>query len=305
MTEVGTGEVSNPSAHLFGNFSDISFIEHGLKVGEGFRSVINSARTLADAQQTAFSKARSRVHSVGVALVDTANSVDENKRSAVLHDAKVSFDAALSALNSQVSGRSIFSGIMTQSAAFSTSEQILSSFLSALGSASTAAEVRAAADVWFGIGGDYEMLAYFGSDEALDGFRVADGEVVRVEMTGYDYEVRNLLKLYAVSALMADGQPPLPEQEKSNLMAEIGQDLLNLDRDLISREAEMGSLQARIDEVLAENSSEMYALREYRKDMLGKDVAEAVVELNQVQGQLEALYMVTSRVSGLSLAKFL
>ncbi|WP_172330824.1 hypothetical protein [Mangrovicoccus sp. HB161399] len=305
LKELSTGEVSDLSSHVSGNFSEISAIEHDLKVGESYLSVINSASTFLNAQELAFGKARSKIAGTGVALVDAAESSDQNRRAAVLAESGNSFDLIVSALNTQVAGRSVFSGISTQSSAFAAPNEILANFEAALTTASTASDVWSVADAWFGIGGNYDSVAYHGSPEALDGFKVSREEIVRPTLTGYDPEVRNLLKLHAISAVLADGMPALIEQEKSNLMAEVGQEMINLDRALVSRHAELGGNQTRVEELLVENSAQRYALLGYRKELLGKDVSETVMGLSEAQNKLEAIFTITSRVSQLSLVKFL
>lgn len=305
VTELGTGEVADMSAHLSGDFTGISAIERSLDMNRSFETVLDSATVFVNGQSIALADARKYTASTGISLLDAAGSGEQTRKDAVLAESKTTFDAIVSTLNVQAGGKSLFSGAATQSAAFASANDILTAFAASLTGASTAGDVMAVADSWFGASGTYETAAYLGSLDPLDGFKVGASETIQPTISGNDSEIRDLLKLHAIAAVVADGQVSMIEQERENLMSLVGSDMINLDNELIFAESGIGAIQERISIVQAENNSEMYGLLSNRYDLVGVDPSDTAMRLSETETRLEALYAVTARLSGLSLVGYL
>ena len=305
ITELSTGEVADVSSHLSGDFTAISGIQRSLTLNESYGSVLSSAKTFIDAQLLAFQKARSHTLETGYALVEAAESVDQTRRESVLAESRTNFDFIISSLNSQVAGRSLFSGSDTQTSSYASPKDILLAFSSEVSGLTTADEIVAAADVWFAPGGGYDTQAYTGSLVPLDGFASSQTDVVAPTLSGDHDNLRELVKLHVLSAAMADGSTPLIEAEKSVLFKVVGERMVNLDRNLVVTESQIGGLQKHVDNLLAQNSAEKYSLLTARKDLIGVDTSETVMRLTEVEAQLQSLYVVTAKVSRLSLTEYL
>ena len=305
VLELSSGEVSDVSSHLAGSFTNISGIERSLELNVSFSRVLNSASTFLNGQMQSFEKARGYTADLGVELVKASASEDAVQLSAVLSDAAQKFDSIVSSLNVQIGGRSLFAGNATQSASFKKSSDIVSALTAALATATTSNDVLAIADTWFSSGGGYEGGAYTGSLDALDGFRVGSAETLQPTLSGDSDEIRNLIKFHSLAAVASAGGLQLIPAEMKNLANTLGQGMINLDRDLISKAAEVGSTQERLESLISSNSSESYSLMEARKNLIGVDTAETALRLNETETQLQALYTVTARLSQLSLTEYL
>ncbi len=305
LEELGTGEVADATRHLSGDFTAASGIERALTLVDSHSSVVTSAQTFIEGQGLAFDKARGRLNETGLALLEAADSVDQTRRATVLAESKAAFEEVVAALNTTSGGRTLFAGAATQSAAFASSSQILTAFGAAVAGETTAADVMAVADAWFAPGGDYDTQAYQGSMTEMGAFRVGEGVTISAPLSGTDDAIRDLMKVHAVAAVVADGGTAMIDAEKSNLMASLGSEMLNLDDDLIEVRAVAATTETRLDRMETELSAERYALMEARKDLVGVDPAATVMHLSELEGQLESLYAMTARLSSLSLANYL
>ncbi|MBE3639717.1 hypothetical protein [Mangrovicoccus algicola] len=305
LTELGSGEVADLSSHMRGNFSRISGIEHDLELLDGYLATSKTAKVLLDAQAVSFEKARSYAHDLGMSLIEAAQSADDNLKSATLKKGRSDFNSIISALNVQSSGRSLFSGDATNVRPFNDPEVILASLETYLSSEVDADGVWTAAETWFSAGGGYETVAYQGSDVPLGAISVAPGERVLVDLSGHSPEVRDLVRLHALAAVLDRGTLNLIDAEQRNLMSSVGEGLVNSDRELIYKQAEIGVQQERIDMLLSQESSRRFSLLETRKGMVSVDVDEVVVNISELKIRLESVYAATARVSNLSLVNFL
>lgn len=304
VAELGTGEVADISSHLSGNFSIIADIERSLGMSESYATTITSASTFFDAQSTALGKARNGLESTGIELIDSAVSGDLTKFASVLSQGEQKFDEVVNALNSRSGGRTLFSGATTQSATFASSSEIMSAFAASLEDATTAGEVLSLADSWFGRGGEYDTLAYLGSSDDLDGFRVGPSETVSTDVSGDNKEIRDLLKFHAIYAAVSEGGITMVQSEKENLVSAIGTGILELNEELISLEARVGSIQERLSELAVENSAERFSLLSARNDLIGADPAETAMWLSEAESHLDQMYVVIARMSKLTLTSY-
>lgn len=305
VEELGTGEVADISSHLSGGFSNLSALERSLTLTDSYSLAIGSVSTFVDTQVIAFERARGYVAETGLSLIDASTSSDPFRKDAVLEESRATFDSVLTVLNAQGGGRSVFSGTATNSRAFASAEEVLNAFSSALAGLNSASDVMDAADVWFGSGGGYDITAYLGSSDFFGGVKVAANEVIDSKLSGDSDEIREILKVHAVAAALSEGEIPLIDAEVSNLMKLVGEEMLDLDENLIGVAAGLGELQERIVDYRSQNEAERFALMSAKNELIGVDVEDNAMRLSEAETQLEILYNVTARLSRLTLADYI
>lgn len=305
VKELGSEEESDVSNHLSGNFSSLAGVEKDLVLNDSYSLVLTSAKSFLDGQSLAFDKARSYSHSTGLGLIDASNSSSETYRESVLAESRSAFESVVAALNSQSSGKFLFSGASTQVTPFAAPNEILTAFSVSVSGATTAGDVLTMAETWFDSGGDYDTVAYFGSTDPIGEFLIGDSESIAPVLRGESDEIRDLLKLHAISSVLSDGAISLIESEKTLLMEMVGEQLIQLDEELVVSAASLGSLESRVEEAQVRNESERFSLSEARTSLIGVDTADTYLKVSEAEGRLQMLYSVTARLSGLSLVSFL
>ncbi|MEO1710281.1 MAG: flagellin, partial [Pseudomonadota bacterium] len=220
-------------------------------------------------------------------------------------DAIVEMDAVLSAINTQSGGRSLFSGAATDGPAITTSDVILDAARTVLAGAQTPEEIITALDDWFDDPNGFRQTAYLGSDADLAGFRVADGETVDLALSADDAVFADILKPLVLAAVTSDDTFDLAPEDKRALLSDAGQNILTAQSHLTTTQAQVGSVQARIDTFLTRNATEQTALEFAKGALLQADPYETATQLEAVQFQLQGLYTVTARTADLSLVNFI
>jgi flagellar hook-associated protein 3 FlgL len=93
--------------------------------------------------------------------------------------------------------------------------------------------------------------------------------------------------------------------ERGRLAQQAGQQLVSTEDARTTLRARIGTVEAQIEAARTRNSAEETSLGILRSDLGSVDPYEAATRLQAVQSQLESLYLVTARVSRLSLTEYL
>ncbi len=301
--ELSSGEVSDVNARLGGDYAYLSDIQSGLTRLDGFSQAAGEAGILATSMQTALGRTSDIAGSLaklflGVGTTASGSDVTTLPAESGLAD-------IMSALNQSVAGRSVFSGIATDRAALASADALLSGLRTAVAGQTGVADIRAAADLWFSDPAGFQAIVYTGADQNQEPLRISESEEVGLSLRADDPVFRDLLKEVALAALAHDPALGLDAQAQSDLVLGSGQRLLGANNEIIGLRASLGFTEARIEASMARSSATRASLEIARGKLLGADPFETATKLNEVQFQLEALYSVTVRSSGLSLVNFL
>lgn len=304
--ELSTGRTSDVAKRFSGDFSAISAIETSLKTLQAYKSASDEATYFASSMQTSLEVMQDRTTDAVSALLLTSNSASQTQIQNTASDVRQKFDAVVSALNTQVGGRSIFAGTATDGPAIASSASIIAGLQIAIAGQTTAAGVEAAVDNWFNApGGGFETTGYLGSTTPLSPFKIGLGQQADVSFTASDQTVRDTLKGLAMAALVSDGALAGDISEQALLLRSAGDGLLSIGDKQTKMRANLGTVEAHIDTIAVQSASEVSALEIVKSELLSVDPYGAASELEAVQTQLETLYALTARMSRLSLVDFL
>ncbi len=304
--ELASGRKSDLSTVGGGDFAPIVDLNRSLRANAAYGTAIAEADLMASTMQDTLSSISSHSQALGPALLNAGNSASPTMIQAATSDARVRFEAVLSGLNTQVAGRYLFSGKATDTPPMADAGTIIADLKLAVAGASTAADVEAAVDAWFDTpGGGYETVAYQGSTSPLERMQLSDSDTVALGLTAADGRVRQVLKGFALAALVSDGVLAGNTQERAALTLKAGERLLGGDSSLALLRADVGTAQARIEAASARNASERSALEITRSKLTSADPYKTATELESARTQLESIYRLTARLSRLSLSEFL
>ena len=304
--ELASGRKSDLSTVGGGDFAPIVDLERSLRANAAYGTAIAEADLMASTMQNTFSTISSHSQALGPALLNAGNSEHPTMIQAATSDARVRFEAVLSGLNTQIAGRYLFSGKATDTPPMANAAAIIADLQTAVAGATTAAAVEAAVDAWFDTpGGGYDTIAYQGSTAPLERMQLSDSDTVALGITAADGRVRDVLKGFALAALVSDGVLAGNTKERAALTLRAGEKLLSGDSSLALLRADVGTAEARIEAASARNASEKSALEITRTELTSADPYKTATELEAARNQLESLYRITARLSRLSLSEFL
>lgn len=301
--EVTTGRHVDLNRSLKGDLSPILAIDASLARLAAFGATTTDVATQAAAQQSALSGLSQLAAGITTTLLGSRDFPTPAQVSAVAADARGRLASAIGLLNTQASGRAVFSGTETGTVPLGSTDDLLAALETAALGATTAGQVAAAVNSWFtdplGYGSFYRGGA------TLSPAAIAPGETVELATTALDPAIRDTLAGFAMATLIDRGALAGNPQERARLAQTAGQTLLTGEDARITLAARIGTSEGRIEAARTRNAAEETALGILRSEIGSVDPYEAATRLETARNQLESLYLVTARVSRLSLVEFL
>lgn len=303
--ELTTGRTANVPAVLSGDYSYLIDIENNMQVLEGYRMATNEASTFALSMQTTLEHIQTISSGLSTELLASGNSNIPQVIESTASQALGRLNSVVSALNTQVAGRSLFAGIATNTAPVIDSTTLLDEARIAVTGAIGPADIRNALQAWFDDPLGFDAIAYQGSDTGLSPFQLGKREQASLDVRANDPAIRDVLRNTILAAISTDTALGLDMQGQAALMKAAGVGLLNANNAVTGIRAEIGAAEARIDQSATRNAAEKISLEMAKGALLGIDQYETATRLEDVQFQLESLYSVTVRLSRLSLLNFM
>lgn len=301
--ELGTGQSADLVARMGGDTGRLLHIDRRLSLIESHSGASQeTAQTLAAMQAALAGLEGERA---GLALQILGHGNLPGKEQDLAGSAEASFVAMVRSLNFQAVGKPLFAGTAHISAALAAPEDMLADLAASLAGANDAQEVIARVSDWFNAPtGGFATMGYLGDDGVMRR-SLGDGQSVVLDARADDPAVRGLLEAVALTALIGRGALAGDIQGQRELIQESGRRLLAVTTPLVGVQARLGAAEARTDEALARLSAERAALMVARNDTAAADPFETASKLEEMRQQLERHYLVTARLSRLSLAEYL
>jgi len=301
--EVATGLHADLGKALRGDVSPLLAIDASLARLGAYGRATTDAATQAAAQQAAMSGLSSLAAGITTTLIGARDFQTPVQISALGAEARGRLESAIGMLNAQAGGRAIFAGAETGTVPLGSVEDMLAALETAVIGAITGGQVAAAVTTWFddplGFG------AYYQGGDPLSPVPVAPGENAELGTTAMHPALRKTLAGFAMAALIDRGVLAGNHEERARLAAAAGQSLLTGEDARITLAARIGTTEAQIESARTRNAAEATALGILRSEIGSVDPYDAATRLETARTQLESLYLVTARVSRLSLVEFL
>jgi len=302
--ELASGRLSDVAKSLSGDLGRLSALTRSQDLASGYVTA---------AQEGAF-RASALQRTLGV-LSESAQSLAPDLLSATLNGGSAAlsllasrgadrFDAALSALNTSVAGRNLFSGTAVGSTAVAPANTILTALRAEIVGATTPDEVFTRISAWFDAPAGFQTLAYGGGPPVTD-LAVSPDDTAWLGVTANDPAVREALKGFAAAALINDPGVSLVPSDMRVFARLAGESLIGGNDALIALSARVGMSEQRIDTALSRNAAEKLTLEMATAELVQSDPFILATELEAVQTNLETLFAVTARLSRLSLTDFM
>lgn len=304
--ELSSGRVADLGAHLSGLMQPIADIEHRLTVLSSYQTAAREAATDTSIMQTALAQVQDSANGLATQAITVMSSPAQDQLGNLAFTARQTLDAIIGALNTEVAGRAVFSGVSTDSTSLVDGSTVVSELRNTLSGAQDLAEIDARLETFFDApDGGFQTLIYRGGAAGVTPYQLGSGESVALDIRADNPELRSTLRNVALLAVVDDDVIAVDESARMALASDAGLALLARQSGLTSLRANLGTAEARIDRSATRIAAEITGLEIARSDIIGADPFETAVELEQAQFQLEALYTVTARASRLSLVNFL
>jgi flagellar hook-associated protein 3 FlgL len=301
--EVATGRHTDIGHALRGDVSPLLAIDASLSRLQAYKSTTTDAAFQVATQQSAIAGLSSLAGGITTTLMGSRDFTTPAQLNTVAADARGRLASAIGLLNTQASGRAVFSGVATDTVPLGAPDDMLAALeLAAVGS-STAGQVVAAVTTWFADPLGFETFYQGGA--SLTPAPISPGEAADLSTTALDPTIRDTLAGFAMAALIDRGALAGNADERARLAQTAGQTLHRTEDARITLAARIGAVEAQVEAARTRNVAEETALGILRSDIGSVDPYEAATRLETVRTQLESLYLVTARVSRLSLVEYI
>lgn len=302
QVEASTGEIANLSKALRGDVAQVQTIMKAINDNERYLQSISIAELRYTSVQSTLGLVSETANLLGIDALAAVTQGDQTSLEQHVLAARGDFVTLVNAINTPVSGRALFSGAELSETPISSAEQILTDITALVAGAATAAAAQADIDAYFGAGGAFETTIYQGSATPAPTIEVAPGVRVDPGLTAIDDEIKDVLKNLAIVAVARDAAPL---NISSALIEDASIALLDASDAIINLQANLGTTQEFLARLQARNEAETFTLQSGLAALTTRDIFEASAELEALAIQLEAIYVTTARISGLSLTNFL
>lgn len=294
--EAVTGRRSDLTAHLGGRIggamltqkavNDISLEREGLILRGSRLELVDT--TLAGMQDSASGLSARLLSSVGVG--------DLAARAGIARDATTALEDIFSQLNVRHGDRFLFSGDATATQPFGDPADMINDIETIAATAIDAADFAASLDTYFNTpAGGFQTNIYGGSATASDGDAV----------TGLDPAITQVLSGLAVLSLSAANSSAPFIASTPDVLVAGAETLLAGETQLTNLRADQGAFQASVTNRMDSLNAEETVLTITLNELTGRDQYEAAVELQELERNLEASYLLTTRLSNLTLLNYL
>ncbi|MBL4813788.1 MAG: hypothetical protein JKX69_15850 [Rhodobacteraceae bacterium] len=169
----------------------------------------------------------------------------------------------------------------------------------------TVNDIIAEVDAWFAPGGDFDTAGYLGDLGDLVTRRIGEDTEITFEARADDPVLREVMAATALIALAADNAGTLPAGSGAQIVSEASERLLSTGSGMATLQGRVGQEEARVEEAKARLNAEVGAMSIMYNDMISADPFDTATALQEVQNQLEMHYALTSRLSELTLTRYL
>lgn len=303
-TEVATGRSPDTAGTVRGDLVPLSAIETSLRRLEGYKAATADAELYATAMQQTLGTLDTLSEGLSVTLLEAGRGGQVRMLGNAGVEAAGRLDSALTALNVQAGGRTLFAGEAVQGAAVVDADTLLGLLDGVVAGATTGAEVADRVAAWFADPAGYAAQAYLGG-AATGEVPVSHTRNIRLDFTAADPAIRATIEGLALAAMMTRASVPQDQGAKTVIAARAGDTLLGIKTARTDLAARLGMIEARVAEAKTDNNAEKSALQLARSALLDSDPYEASTRLEATETQIETLYAVTARLARLSLVDFL
>lgn len=303
---MSTGQVTNKANHLGGATISLSLIDRKDTLLKQQKIGIAEAAIFAEATQISLGRIQDEVERTSRSLMLSSQIEEPLELRTLSERAFDGFDAVIQHLNTQTSGKFVFSGTSTTSRPLQRGEDMIANMRSNLAAVSSAGDLITTITAWFQPpGGSFDTTAYSGSSMGYVSMPLTAESSATFGFRADDDVVRDMLKALAIAALATDDSVAIPIDEKKTALEYASRELNKSVGNLIDERSSLGLTQARIDEARRHVETDLLNLETTRIELIGIDQFEEATRFEAAQHQLEILYRIAARQGTTSLAEYL
>ena len=267
---------------------------------------IRDASAKAAATQLNMENVQETLAGYGVELLAATDINSQQQAFSIASSARGALDRMVSALNGQYGGQSLFAGAAVDGGALIDANTMYNDIAALTAVAPDSATAIAAIDnYFFNPAGGFMTTGFTGSALDAPGAAISENEIVDYSLRADDMAIRNALRNVAMAAVAANGDHGGTALDGMNMMKEAAIGAISSNNGLVKLREGLGHTEQQIESAGARNTAEASAFEINRNAILAADPYDAATRFQALEGQMEAIYLMTSRLSGMRLQNYL
>lgn len=304
--EFTTGQRADVRAATGGDLAPVFALDRSLSRLDLIQQDLSLASGRAQTAQSALGALNAHVGSLGLDLLGALERQDPLSRDTQIAEAPGLMERLVATLNTEFAGRSLFSGASEDAAAIAPAETILQEVRALVSAATDAASAISAIDTYFDTpGGGFETTIYTGSTLNAAGVDLGNGSRIDYLPRADASAFRSMLKSVAMIAVAEESDFAADANEHMTFLTISAQNLHSATGEVTSLRAELGIAEEGLTRASDAAEAERTAVSISRNNILGVDPYEAASRLRELETQMESLYVLTARLSNLSLTNYI
>lgn len=289
-----------------GNVSNIFGLDKDLARIERYRTATSIEAARLTSSQTVLETIKTLIQDVSLDVVDKGQMGSEQSMIIAASAAVTGLQTVVSNLNSSVAGQMMFAGDATNTSPLASHTDIIADVRALIAAAPDTATALADVDTYFfDAGGGFETSIYQGSTQDKLPVTVSSTMMIDANLRADDPVVRTALRNLAIIAVVGEGAMSGNLPAQMGLLKDAGLSGLETVTDVTRIQERFGYAQEQIERVDTRNEAERYLLMRHRNDLANADPYETATRLQSLEAQLESVFVLTARLSGLKLVNFI
>lgn len=294
--EATTGRQADLISHLNGRIDHALLGDKALKENEDDQARIELRQIRLSLSENAMGSVRDLTEGLSLEMQAAIGIEDVERQQTVATQAREALSEVLSRLNVRHGERYLFSGDATATAPFLDADALLNDLQTIAAGAVDEADFAAQVQTYFDDpAGGFQTSFYQGTQTASDGDAVLPNQGAFSDM----FMGLSIMALSAPGTAIPFAAVGAPAMDTALERLDRGRTLL------VDVEASIGIRQDSLQSELDLLGREKVLLTSSFQDLTGKDQYEAATQLKELEANLEASYLLTSRLSNLSLLNYL
>jgi flagellar hook-associated protein 3 FlgL len=305
-SEMSSGRQADLGRATGGDFVALADISRSLRLSQAFSHSIAEASFAATARQTALERIEAEIDGLGPQILGISAGGNLQDLALALTDGPERLEQAVSALNTRVADVSLFSGNAPDRPALISGAAMLAELRPLVAGAASPADMIATLEAWFlAPGGGFETLAWQGGTGPAAPAILGEGAQTQAAITALDPALREVLAGLALTALASEATGSAAGESRHALVGAAAARLQGGEDALIRLRSDLGAAQARIEEARVTAEAARAGLEIEQARLTEADPYRTATDLQAAQTRLETLYVLTARLSRLTLTEFL
>ena len=306
--EVASGIKSDIPQAVRGDLGQVNMLESRIAALQTYQLNAGQAATRFGAMQDSLELVQSTVSNMGPELLAEASSGSVGNLRVRVTEAARSLDTVIATINTTLEGKHLFSGVRPDTPPLISRDELLAQVTSAIAGTTTADEIIARVEGWFAADQTqpgFVRDAYRGSPQGPSAIPIDDRQEVGSDVNAASSGIKDTIKNLVLITIAADPAQSLSADDLKRVATHAASGMIEANIGITDLRAGLGVSEQTIARAQVRNGAESTALNIARNDIISADPYETATALKETEANLENIYLLTARLSNMSLANFL